>query len=158
MTDEEARALGERWRKAAPTYTYAPGMLTLDGDRVMDVIRRRPRMAGDEETSDPDTTAPPDFRDAATRGAGLDLARHLWDDPHLYIRPSNTKGVDGRVGWEAFWFVSEAQAKRVELPARTQPGGVRCWGYDSEAEILVAVVEALWEKAAVWDHLPEWAR
>lgn len=94
MTDDEARALGLRalGRKALDAgYRWAPGVLTMDGDRVDEVWYRNPdergtvkdlralppdsviyayHIAGTIDTAEilPDELGEPDFSDSATLG------------------------------------------------------------------------------------------
>ena len=73
----------------------------------------------------------PVLTDAATVGCLLALVRSAYSDPWFYVRPSDTYRPDGALGWECFGY----------LPGR-DGGSWRGSGYASEAEALVAALEA----------------
>ena len=73
----------------------------------------------------------PVLTDAATVGCLLALVRSAYSDPWFYVRPSDTYRPDGALGWECFGY----------LPG-LDGGSWRGSGYASEAEALVAALEA----------------
>ena len=73
----------------------------------------------------------PVLTDAATVGCLLALVRSAYSDPWFYVRPSDMYRPDGALGWECFGY----------LPGR-DGGSWRGSGYASEAEALVAALEA----------------
>lgn len=124
MDEHEARPLGERWKRAGGG--WAPGMLIRYGDRGLAIDVHRVGGADGRDRQRPLDDSPwwPDFRDAATRGAALEVVRERWGDPLLYVR-----AVDDGSGWEA------------TSPDNTMEIVTVAWGA-TEAEALVAALEA----------------
>jgi hypothetical protein len=103
MSESEARALGERWVRAAgrDLSGWRPGMLDNHGRRVL----RADSFTIEWTSYHQDLHPWPDFRDAATRGAALEVVRERWGDPTVYLRagpsphmwtPHTAEMVDGR--------------------------------------------------------------
>ena len=83
----------------------------------------------------------PDFTDAATVGCLLALVREAWRRPTVYVRQSTTRRVsDGVIAWEVCDLYLDAEACRALGVPRE--GSVGSWGHGSEAEALVAALEA----------------
>ena len=83
----------------------------------------------------------PDLQDPATLGCLLALVREAWRCPTVYVRQSTTRRVsDGVLAWEVCDLWLDAQACRVLGVPRE--GSVGSWGHGSEAEALVAALEA----------------
>ena len=71
----------------------------------------------------------PDFSHPGTVGCLLAIVREAYGDPGLYVRRSTGKRKeDGLLGWEAFG-------------THPQYGTFHGWGWASEAETLVALLE-----------------
>ena len=122
-------------------WRWLPGMLTMDGVRIYAVEGDTfDGFDDDSEYNDHPVSALewPDLTDAATRGCLLELARAAWgNSPSLYVRLSDTRLVsDGLLGWEANGWAD------AEHSPDGRPGSWRGWGYASEAEALVAALEA----------------
>lgn len=134
LTDDEARALGERWVEAGGG--WRPGMLAVksETERRSGYTLRLVTEWAEDEWEVGGVGGPigighlwPDFRDPATRGACLEVVRERRRDPATHIRPP----VNGS-GWRAFDGtcapVRNAQGAPVEA--------------DGEAACLVAALEA----------------
>jgi len=117
MTDEQARALGERWIKAGGGW-YA-GMTDAQTSTV-----RYPIHYYD--------SAIPDLRDPATRGAALQVVRERWREPSYSLTAVDESCYPIR--WE--WIDGGLAAPMLGHPIAYQQ-------FDSEAEALVAALEAL---------------
>lgn len=79
----------------------------------------------------------PDLSDPATLGCLLALVREAYGDPSLYVRLSDTTRVsDGARAWEVLGWFDAAWSPDGRA------GTWRGWGYASEAEALVAALEA----------------
>lgn len=95
MTDEQARALGERWVKAGGAEVN--GMLLRYGDSLKPMDTHR--VGGHDNHDDSRSMRPspwwPDLRDPAARGAALEVVRKRWGDPSAHVRPS----AQARVPW-----------------------------------------------------------
>jgi len=79
----------------------------------------------------------PDFDDAATLGCLLALVREAYGDPALYVRLSDTtRQSDGVRAWEVLGWLDSSRSPDG------RGGSWRGWGYASEAEALVAALEA----------------
>jgi len=81
--------------------------------------------------------SPADLTDPATLGCLLALVRAVYGDPSLYVRLSDTtRRSDGVRAWEVLGWLD---------PSRSPDGlggSWRGWGYATEAEALVAALEA----------------
>lgn len=83
----------------------------------------------------------PDLTDPATLGCLLALVREAWRCPTVYVRQGTTRRVsDGVIAWEVCDLWLDAEACRA-LGVDRQ-GSVGSWGHGSEAEALVAALEA----------------
>jgi hypothetical protein len=83
----------------------------------------------------------PDLTDPATLGCLLAVVREAWRCPTVYVRQSTTRRVsDSVLAWEVcdLWL-DAAACRALGLPRQ---GSVRSWGHGSEAEALVAALEA----------------
>lgn len=125
MTDEQARALGERWLAACGISSEL--LLAVDSLRSRGLTMYRGTVSGvlwrlDEASA----TWWPDLRDPATRGAALEVVRERWSDPAMYLMPL----------WRDL-----ACTRRVWVVARDADAEGRGSG-DTEAEALVAALEA----------------
>jgi len=143
MTDEQAMDLGRR-ATACKAWRWMPGMLTVDGRRVVGCITAdlvRYVHDGDNEDGDGydslhDTV--PDLRDAATLGTLLALVREAWRDPGVYtVRQS--KNDAGEIIWEAML----RNVRDYVYESDTTIGGEEsnCGEYSTEAEALVDALE-----------------
>lgn len=84
-----------------------------------------------------DPEAVPDVSDPATVGCLLALAREAYGDPSLYARMSDTtRASDGIRAWEVLGWLDASRSPDGRA------GAWRGWGYASEAEALVAALEA----------------
>ncbi len=130
MTDEQATALGKRLI-ACKGFRPMRGMLDMQG-RTWDQSLLW-RWSNDVDV--------PDLRDPATLGCVLAMVREAWRCPTVYVRQGTTRRVsDGVIAWEVcnLWLDAEAcRALGVE-----RQGSVGSWGHGSEAEALVAALEA----------------
>ncbi len=82
----------------------------------------------------------PDLQDPATLGCLLALVREAWRCPTAHVRQSRVRRVsDGLLAWEGvdLWLDAEACKKL----GTSREGSVGCWGYASEAEALVFLLE-----------------
>ena len=82
----------------------------------------------------------PDLTDPATLGCLLSLVREAWRCPTAHVRQSRVRRVsDGLLAWEGvdLWLDAEACKKL----GTSREGSVGCWGYASEAEALVFLLE-----------------
>jgi hypothetical protein len=82
----------------------------------------------------------PDLTDPATLGCLLALVREAWRCPTAHVRQSRVRRVsDGLLAWEGvdLWLDAEACKKL----GASREGSVGCWGYASEAEALVFLLE-----------------
>ena len=83
----------------------------------------------------------PDLTDPATLGCILALVREAWRCPTAYVRQSTSRRVsDGAFAWEVCDLWLDAEACRALGVDRE--GTVGSWGHGSEAEALVAALEA----------------
>jgi len=83
----------------------------------------------------------PNLTDPATLGCLLALVRAAWRCPTAYVRQSTTRRVsDGVIAWEVCDLYLDAEACRALGVPRE--GSVGSWGHGSEAEALVAALEA----------------
>jgi hypothetical protein len=87
------------------------------------------------------TTGLPDLTDPATLGCLLALVREAWRCPTVYVRQGTTRRVsDNVMAWEVCDLWLDAEACRALGVDR--PSSVGSWGHGSEAEALVAALEA----------------
>jgi hypothetical protein len=83
----------------------------------------------------------PNLTDPATLGCLLALVREAWRCSTAYVRQSTTRRVsDGVLAWEVCDLYLDAEACRALGVPRE--GSVGSWGHGSEAEALVAALEA----------------
>lgn len=83
------------------------------------------------------TKGHPDLTDHATLGCLLALVREAYGDPSLYVRLSDTtRQSDGVRAWEVLGWLDPSRSPDG------RGGSWRGWGYASEAEALVAALEA----------------
>jgi len=142
MTDEQI-ALAKR-AVACPKWRWMPGMLTDEGRRVMcvwpdDLGIKWSHLLDNRVVRDAD--ALPDLTDPATLGCLLALVRKAWRCPTVYVRQSTTRrAIDGVIAWEVCDLYLDAEACRALGVPRE--GSVGSWGHGSEAEALVAALEA----------------
>lgn len=79
----------------------------------------------------------PDLTDPATLGCLLALVREAYGDSSLYVRLSDTtRQSDGVRAWEVLGWLDPSRSPDG------RGGSWRGWGYASEAEALVAALEA----------------
>ena len=154
LSDVEAEALGRRWIAAGGG--WREGMLSLDGWRVLaagaicvcatdgggdgaDAVERRECSAA--------LLGAPDLRDAATRGAALEVVRDRWESPTAYVRQSGrvcrqgTKIEDHDL--TAAWEVCDLHISSTLAATLGVPGGsVGCSLHLSEPHALVFALEA----------------
>ena len=79
----------------------------------------------------------PDLTDPATLGCLLALVREAYGSPALYCRlSSTTRKSDGIQAWEVIGWLDPDHSPNG------RGGSFRGWGYSSEAEALVATLEA----------------
>jgi len=131
MTEEQI-ALARR-AVACKSWRWMPGMLVVDAigkQRIYDDVAGEPYWSTDGWL--------PDLTDPATLGCLLALVRDAWgNSSSLYVRLSDTRRVsDGLLGWEVNGWAD------AEHSPNGCPGSWRGWGYASEAEALVAALEA----------------
>lgn len=90
---------------------------------------------------DADMIALPNLSDPATLGCLLALVREAWGDPSLYVRRgSTTRKSDGVRAWEVLGWLDPSRSPDG------RGGSWSGWGYASEAEALVAALEAAHEE------------
>lgn len=100
ISDTEAEALGRRWQAACGQWWQAwrPGMLwrvthSRNEGRISDVS---PGAVNFRHYMPPGDPGPwPDLRDAATRGAALEVVRERWGAPALQVSPVVATQPDG---------------------------------------------------------------
>ena len=139
MTDEQT-ALSRR-AVACRGWRWMSGMLRQDGCRYtgMGMWANGARLTDEDvEVDAPDQW--PDLTDPATLGCLLALVREAWRCPTAHVRQSRVRRVsDGLLAWEGvdLWLDAEACKKL----GTSREGSVGCWGYASEAEALVFLLE-----------------
>lgn len=122
---DEAKAMELGRRALAAGWRWMPGALGRTPDMVI------------RSSAAPYVGAWPDFRDPATVGVLLAQVRERWGDPDLYARRSDTRRLsDGMLAWEVLGWAD------AEHSPTGKPVSWRGWGYATEAEALVAVLEA----------------
>jgi hypothetical protein len=142
---EEQIALARR-AVACKGWRWMGGMLTHDGYRMLWCSETEREWAGPHFTEagmawryarihgEPNL---PDLSDAATLGCLLALVREAYGDPALYVRLSDTtRKSDGVRAWEVLGWLDSSRSPDG------RGGSWRGWGYASEAEALVAALEA----------------
>jgi hypothetical protein len=131
---------------ACPDWRWMPGMKLLHSGRIVHVIGQRveatehpwlgSNFAARNPLSGPFPDAP-DLTDPATLGCLLALVREVYGSPHLYCRlSSTTRASDGIRAWEVNGYLDASRSPDG------RGGSFRGWGYASEAEALVATLEA----------------
>ena len=131
MTDDML-ALARR-AVACKGWRWMPGM--LHGTAVGNELKLRYRVG--DLTLYLDADRLPDLTDPATLGCLLALVREAYGDPALYVRLSDTtRQSDGVRAWEVLGWLSR------ERSPDGRGGSWRGWGYATEAEALVAALEA----------------
>jgi hypothetical protein len=131
MTDEQI-ALARR-AFACKRWRWMEGM-----HRVDDMLPNRRRLC---RSANVGRGWVPDLSDPATLGCLLALVRKAWRCPTAYVRQSATRRVsDGVIAWEVCDLYLDAEACRALGVPRE--GSVGSWGHGSEAEALVAALEA----------------
>ena len=109
INENAAGVMGRRLARCK-AWRWRPGMLTLSGLRVTSAFGRDASGVLDpayHEVSVAPSDAP-DLRDAATRGAVLDLARAIWRDETLCVAVySTTSGGQTRHAWRLDALVAE---------------------------------------------------
>lgn len=126
MTDNEALAIAVRL-VACKHFRPMPGMRDLQGRTWTPDLLWRWNTTIDR----------PDLRDHATLGCLLALVREAYADPALYARLSDTtRQSDGVRAWEVLGWLDPSRSPDG------RGGSWRGWGYASEAEALVAALEA----------------
>jgi hypothetical protein len=143
MTEEQI-ALAKR-AVACKGWRWMSGMLRGDGFRCTWVDEDERELAAptwcangiewmNSRTGSKDL---PDLTDPATLGCLLALVRDAYGDSALYVRLSDTtRQSDGVRAWEVLGWIS------AERSRDGRGGSWRGWGYVSEAEALVAALEA----------------
>jgi hypothetical protein len=130
MTEEQI-ALARR-AVACKGFRWMPGMLAAPTEGMVSL----PVRLTDELPHDLGLRLP-DLTDAATLGCLLALVRTAYGDPALYVRLSDTtRQSDGVRAWEVLGWLDLSR----NLDGRG--GWWRGWGYATEAEALVAALEA----------------
>jgi len=122
---------------ACKGWRWMPGMLhgMVVGDKLTSCYR-----IGDL-TLYLDADRVPDLADPATLGCLLALVREAWRCPTVYVRQSTTRRKsDGVIAWEVCDLHLDAEACRALGVPRE--GSVGFWGHGSEAEALIAALEA----------------
>lgn len=110
-------------------WSWMPGALTMNGDRVIDEQGTAFRDDDYEETIREDSVQPfdiPDFRDAATRGCLLEQVRAKLEDPYAFV------GRDLSGDWAVF-----AHLEGVD-EGYTSP---TLWCGECEVDAMLAVLE-----------------
>lgn len=151
LSDVEAEALGRRWLAAGGV--WRDGMLDgLSRVRTHHATGRsayiRYRDTNWEWAEEPVAdNAWPDLRDAATRGAAMEVVRERWESPTAYVRQSGrvcrpgTKIEDHDL--TAAWEVCDLHLSPTLAATLGVPGGsVGCSLHLSEPHALVFALEA----------------
>lgn len=138
MTEEQL-ALARR-AVACRGWRWMPGMLAVEWTAPgMSLTGGRP-VRVDERWHEVGVWLP-NLTDPATLGCLLALVREAWRCPTVYARQGTTRRVsDGVIAWEVCDLWLDAEACRA-LGVDRQ-GSVGSWGHGSEAEALVAALEA----------------
>ena len=124
-------AIARRLRVQCERFGWMGGMLTTDGERVMESNPEGwPRFAGDEMFTPPGERAYVDPHDPATVGCFAAMARRA-TGRRLYAVPT----IDGDA-----WQVCEPASFGENEPAETAADG--SFGHATEIEAWLAVLEA----------------
>ena len=133
----ELEALARR-AVACPRWRWMPGMRWIDHRPApLDPIALRVADNRPRDGRDVPPHAMPDLTDPATLGCLLALVREVYGSPALYCRlSSTTRKSDGIQAWEVIGWLDASRSPNG------RGGSFRGWGYASEAEALVATLEA----------------
>lgn len=134
----EMEALGRR-AEATGKWRWLPGTVDTQGQRVIGQVRNGCQLWGVATTmayldDEPiawavrEAVAPPDFGDAPTLGALLELAREAWRDPEAYAGVWRCEDARGQYKW-VVW------GSRDGIPTILGGGA-------TEAEAMLAALEA----------------
>jgi hypothetical protein len=109
MNEENATVIGRRLARCG-AWRWRPGMLTLSGLRVTSACGRDASGVLDPAYHEVSVSRDdaPDLRDAATRGAVLDLARAIWRDETLRVEAYTVTGNgQTRIAWRLDALIAE---------------------------------------------------
>ena len=119
-----------RWR-------WMRGMLTVDAVRLCSSGEAMDLIGFPDGPKTRGFIGLPDLTDPATLGCLLALVREVYGSPALYCRlSSTTRKSDGIQAWEVIGWLDPDRSPHG------RGGSFRGWGYASEAEALVATLEA----------------
>lgn len=122
---------------ACPRWRWMSGMLRTGGTRLCKYDGRGRWTALKGKAICYVFTGIPDLTDPATLGCLLALVREVYGSPSLYCRlSSTTRASDGIRAWEVIGWLDPSRSPNG------RGGSFRGWGYASEAEALVATLEA----------------
>jgi hypothetical protein len=76
----------------------------------------------------------------AFKGCLLQLVRDAWESPEIIVSPSSTRRKsDNLLAWQAENVrLSEQGAKKI---GASRGGSVNCWGYESELDALLCLID-----------------
>jgi len=118
-------------------WRYMPGMLLTDGTRLCSYNGRLEWTGIHDGSKVRVGGGIPDLTDPATLGCLLALVREAYGSPALYCRlSSTTRASDGLRAWEVIGWLDASRSPNG------RGGSFLGWGYASEAEALVATLEA----------------
>ena len=123
---------------ACPRWRWMPGVLRLrDAPGKADHGQREGRVEARDGWPYAEWPCLPDLTDPATLGCLLALVREVYGSPALYCRlSSTTRASDGIRAWEVIGWLDASRSPNG------RGGSFLGWGYASEAEALVATLEA----------------